>query len=211
MNKLQNYYGLAIRQDTDSLNKMRKAVGAVLYHCSEAITTEARHQFCDKDSEWCKMRQAEKAGESFVDKPGLPVAVRDKIMPIFRQLSVPELLAKCLHGKTQNNNEGLNSFIWKRFPKYIFVGAYMLGMGVCSSILNFNSGACRMLQILKLLGLTPGYYTKIFCDKKDTTRINKMKRKMSVEGKADRKRAVKKGFIGKNKENEGEVYASGSF
>ena len=64
-----------------------------------------------------------------------------------------------------------------------------------------------MLQILKLLGLTPGYYTKISCDKKDTTRINKMKREMSVEGKADCKRecAVRKGFTDKNKENEGEV------
>ena len=213
MNKLQNYYGLAIRQNTDSLIKMRKAVGAVLYHSSEASTTEARHQFCDKDSEWCKMRQAEKAGESYVDKPGLPVAVREKIMPIFQQLSAPELLEKCLHGKTQNNNEGLNSFIWKRLPKNIYVDAYLLEMGVCSSILNFNSGSYRMLQILKLLGLTPGFYTELFCDKKDTTRIIKMKRKMSVEGKADRKRkrAVRKGFTDKNQENEGKVYATGSF
>ena len=70
-----------------------------------------------------------------------------------------------------------------------------------------------MLQILKLLGLTPGFYTELFCDKKDTTRIIKMKRKMSVEGKADRKRkrAVRKGFTDKNQENEGEVYATGSF
>ena len=62
---------------------MRKAVGVVLYHCSEATTTEASHQFCEKDSEWCKMRQAEKAGESYVDRAGLPVTVRDKISTIF--------------------------------------------------------------------------------------------------------------------------------
>ena len=157
MNNLQNYYGLAIRQNTDSLNKMRKAVGAGLYHCSKATTTAARHQFCGKDSERCKTCQAEKVGELFADKPGLPLAARDKIMPIFQ-------FEKCLHGKTQNNNEGLNSLIWKRLPKVIFVGAYFLEMGVCSSIFNFNSGACRMLQILKLLGLTLGYYTKIFCE-----------------------------------------------
>ena len=30
--RLQNYYGLAIRQNTDSLVNMRKAVGAVLCH-----------------------------------------------------------------------------------------------------------------------------------------------------------------------------------
>ena len=194
INKLQDYHGLAIRQNTDSLNKMRKAVGVVLYHCSEAISTKERHQFCDKDSEWCKIRQAEKAGESYVDKPGLPVALRDKIMPIFQQLSVPELLEKCLHGKTQNNNEGLNSSSWKRLPKDIFVGACWKSVFVhlfCILIVTLMHVVC---QILKLFGLTPGYYTKLFCDKKDTTRIKKMKRKMTVEGKADRKRkrAVRK-------------------
>ena len=50
INKLQNYYGLAIRQNTHSLITMRKAVGAVLYHCSEAANTESRQMFCEKDS-----------------------------------------------------------------------------------------------------------------------------------------------------------------
>ena len=38
INRIQNYYGLAIRQNTDSLINMRKAVATVLYHCSEAAT-----------------------------------------------------------------------------------------------------------------------------------------------------------------------------
>ena len=53
INKLQNYYGLAIRQNTDSLILMRKAVGAVLYHCSEATSSEARHMFCHKKHAIC--------------------------------------------------------------------------------------------------------------------------------------------------------------
>ena len=181
INKLQNYYGLAIRQNTNNLLNIRKAVGAVLYHSSEASTTEARHQFCDTNSEWCKMRMAEKSGEIYVEKPGLPAAVRDKIMPIFRDLSKLELLEKCLHGKTQNNNEGLNAFIWKRIPKDIYVGAYALEMGVCSAIMNFNSGACRMLDTIHHLHLRSGKYTKDFLSKRDAKRINKMKRKMSIE------------------------------
>ena len=44
----ENYYGLAIRQITDVLSKMRNTVGAVIYHSSEAGFTEARHRFCDK-------------------------------------------------------------------------------------------------------------------------------------------------------------------
>lgn len=58
----ENYYGLAIRQITDVLSKMRKAVGAVIYHSSEAGSTEARHRFCDKNSQRCKMRIAEGKG-----------------------------------------------------------------------------------------------------------------------------------------------------
>ena len=120
---------------------MRKAVGAVLYHSSEASTTEARHRFCANDSMWCKYRLAQKYGKPFVEKPGLPIAVRDKIMPVFQDLSSEKLLRKCLHGNTQNNNEGLNAFIWKRLPKDVFVGRHVLQMGVCSAVLQFNSGA----------------------------------------------------------------------
>ena len=198
INKLQNYYGLVIRQNTDNLLNMRKAVVAVLYHSSEASTTEARHQFCDKNSDWCKMRMAEKSGEIYVEKPGLPAAVRDKIMPIFRDLSKSELLEKCLHGKTQNN-EGLNAFIWKRIPKYIYVGAYALEMGVCSAIMNFNSGACRMLDAMQHLQLRLGKYTKDFVAKSDVKRINKMKRKMYYCGKdryRKRETSYKKGLSG---------------
>ena len=213
VNTLQTYYGMAIRQNTDNLSNMRKAVGAVLYHCSEATDAQARHQFCDKDSEWCRMRVAERKNQPFTEKPGLPVAVRDKIMPIFQSLSKTELLEKCLHGKTQNNNEGINQFIWKRIPKAVFVGRNVLEMGVCSAILNFNSGSSTMIEIITLLGLNPGYFTNVFCEKKDEIRISKMKRKMSDEGLRDRKRkrAIKKGYIDKDKANEGKVYSCGSF
>ena len=116
---MQNYYGLDIRQNTDSLILMRKAGGAVLYHCSEATSSEARHRFCHKDTQWCKMRQAGK------------------------------LLETCLHGKRQNCNQALDAFIWKRLPKDVFVGPYVLEMGVCSAIINFNSGTNGILNFLK--------------------------------------------------------------
>ena len=169
INKLQNYYGLAIRQNTDNLFNMRKAVGAVLYHSSVASTSEARHRFCTNDSEWCKYRLAEKDGKPFDEKPRLPAVIRDKIMPVFRDLSSEDLLRKCLHGNTQNNNEGLIAFIWKRLPKDIFVGRHVLQMAVCSAVLHFNSGAermvwmMRMMDILKRLDLNVGNFTKQFC------------------------------------------------
>ena len=47
INQLQNYYGISIRSNANtSVSDMRKAVGAVLYHCSDANNLESRHQFC---------------------------------------------------------------------------------------------------------------------------------------------------------------------
>ena len=43
INLLQNYYGMAIRQNTKTVPEMRKAIGAVLYHCSESSPEETRH------------------------------------------------------------------------------------------------------------------------------------------------------------------------
>ena len=67
-------------------------------------------------------------------------------------------------------------------PKGSYVGAYALEMGVCSAIMNFNSGACRMLDAIKHLQLRLGKYTKDFVAKTDVKRINKMKRKMTIVG-----------------------------
>ena len=47
INELQNCYGIAMRQNcqTGDINIMRKAVGAVFCHCSEANDLESQHQF----------------------------------------------------------------------------------------------------------------------------------------------------------------------
>ena len=183
INRLQNYYGLAIRQNTHSLINMRKAV-AVLYHCSEAATTEARHMFCDKDSQWCTNRMAEKIGEAYVEKPGLPIAVRNAIFHIFQDLSSEELLKKYLHGKTQNNNEAINNIIWTRLPTNIYVGWYTFQIGVASAVVSFNSRAHGLLDVFRQLNMVVGCFTKKFCLKSDMPRIKKIKRKEYSKKKA---------------------------
>ena len=209
INKLLNNYGLAIRQNTDSLPKMRKAVCAVLYHCSEASSAETRHMFCDVDSQWCKFRMAGKKGKTYVDKPGLPLAVRNEIMPIFQELSSEVLLKKCLHGRTQNNNEAIIGFIWKRLPKDVFVGWYTLQIGVSSAVLNFNSGAHGLVDVFENLSMSAGFFTEEFCTQRDSLRIEKMKRKMSTEGKGTRKeRCQPRGRVLEKKDvNRGEGYS----
>ena len=64
-----------------------------------------------------------------------------------------KLLERCMHGKTQNNNECLNSVVWKRCPKEIFVGFHTLQMGVCSAIIGFNDGISGVLDVMINYGL----------------------------------------------------------
>ena len=188
-------------------------VVAVIYHCSEANDGTARHMFCDPSAEWCKYRIAEKEKKDFLDKPGLPVAVRDEIMHIFHNLSSEDLLKKCLHGFTQNNNECLNGLIWKRLPKDVYVGSKIFNIGVASAIMSFNSGAKELCKVMEKLGMTPGPFTQVFCQLKDRNRIDNMNRKSSVEGKKCRKRhkAIRKGFQDTHEANEGDVYGAGEF
>ena len=110
INKLQNYYGIAIRSSCQgNVYSMKKAIAAVLYHCSEASNLEAQHQFCPigLDS-WCKYH-ADK--ETYKPKPGLPAAIREFIIPLFLELSDENLLSRCLYGKTQNSNKSINRVI----------------------------------------------------------------------------------------------------
>ena len=51
INTLQNYYGMAIRQNKGKLLEMKKAVGVVLYHCSAIKDPETRHQVCLRSKE----------------------------------------------------------------------------------------------------------------------------------------------------------------
>jgi hypothetical protein len=45
----------------------------------------------------------------------------DAIKPVFRDLGSVNFLKRCVHGETQKPNESLNSIIWTRIPKTIFV------------------------------------------------------------------------------------------
>ena len=62
-------------------------------------------------------------------------------MPIFRDLPNETLLKKCLHGYTQNNKEAINSVIWKKCPKDVFVFKKVLEIAVASATIKFNDGS----------------------------------------------------------------------
>ena len=161
INKLQNYYGIAIRSSTgDTIWGLKKSIAAAFYHCCDATSPETRHKFCPKsDTSWCKYEPdsinstsmyTRKPGihinstSMYTHKPGIHIKLRQLLKPVFMKLSSDELLSKCLHGKTQNNNDSLNGIVWKRCPKDIYVGRTTLTMGIASAVISFNDGACRI-------------------------------------------------------------------
>ena len=140
----------------------------------------------------------------------MPTSVYDIIKPTFLDLSNDTLLKKCLHGKTQNENEALNNLIWTKCPN---VEREVLEMGVSSAVINFNNGACGILNVFHGANMEPGYFTKMFCMKKDRERIITMNMKSSDGLKTRRKklRAIRKEYIDVNKEKEGVFYEAVAF
>ncbi|GFU34567.1 uncharacterized protein TNCV_1992981 [Trichonephila clavipes] len=121
---ITTYYGNAIRQNKTCLSDMRKAVWAVYFHIRSS-GEEPLHSFCPVGSNsWCKYQNqvVEGSVETFRHSNKLPVAVMNAIKPVFNDLSQPKLLQKCLGGNTQNNNESINSLIWKLCPKTLGCG-----------------------------------------------------------------------------------------
>ena len=131
IDKLQNYYGIAIRSNVGDLAGMKKAIHASLMHCA---STEARplHDHCPTGSaSWCRYQQDKANGTKlYKHGPGLPLEVIAKLKPEYIRLSEDSLLERCLHGKTQNQNESLNGMIWQRVPKEVYVGRETLELGL---------------------------------------------------------------------------------
>ena len=113
--KLQNYYGAAIRQNVGNLRKMQDAVWAIFYHTIKASneTVDVQHQYCPKGSKsWCKYQLDLANGTNFYTQDiSLPAIFRKELKLLFTRLSGDELLKSCLRGVTQNQNEALNSIL----------------------------------------------------------------------------------------------------
>ena len=116
------------------------------------------HDWC---GEWCK-----KDNENV-----LPKFVLDELKPVLETLSGDELLLKCLHGDTQNNNESYHNLIWNRCPKNVFVGRQRLEIFVMVAAIVFNDGELGRVNVFNKLGLHCGKYTIDLLRKFDVKRI----------------------------------------
>lgn len=156
IDRLQQYYGLAIRRNVGDLAAMRRAVWAIYFHKS-STDEEPSHNLCPKGQDsWCKYQKNITGGEPYQHKHSLPREVMEIIKPVFRDLSDQELLKKCMHGRTQNPNECFNSIIWERLPKNVFVQLETLKLGVMDAINTFNDGSISRTKVLEYMGIEPG-------------------------------------------------------
>ena len=188
IDRLQNYYGLAIRNNVGNLENMRKATLAALFHLASS-SDHSYHDHCpDGAKSWCQYK-ADMANNTTLYKPGpgLPKIVIYHVKPIFADLSDPALLEKCLHGKTQNQNESFNAMIWNRIPKEIRVNASTFEFGVFDAVSHFNLGNIATLNTFDEMGIDQGFYTIRGCYVENKNRVDNSVRKSSSEYKQRRK------------------------
>jgi len=125
IDSLQNYYGYAIKGNTNNLKSMQDAIWAIYFHTisgkNEALTVQ--HKYCPKGTEsWCKYQKDFALKTKTYDRSNcLPPVFRKELLPIFKRLSNTDLLSRCLRGLTQNQNESLNNILWLNVQKEFFV------------------------------------------------------------------------------------------
>ncbi|GFX82195.1 uncharacterized protein TNCV_4398541 [Trichonephila clavipes] len=68
INKLQNYYGIAIRSNIGNGDKMQSAVIAAFFHCCSS-KHQLKHGQCSVGAEsWCKFQRAKASNKMYLDK-----------------------------------------------------------------------------------------------------------------------------------------------
>ena len=215
IDRLQNYYGIAIRQNKNDLQGMRSAVRATLFHVASNKSNNFHYPHCPEGPDsWCRHNR-DKANKTTTYKPGpgLPTAIVLKLKPMYEELSCDKLLKKCLHGLTQNSNESYNMTVWERIPKNHYVSLSHLRFGAYDAAANFNIGRKASVLVMEKMGLRPGRYLLKGCQRLNRKRLYLSEYKNTASSKKRRKviRGKKKARDDKNLQTEGEQYKTGAF
>lgn len=113
INKIQLYYGQSIRNNTDSLENMKRAIWSTYFYLWSS-DKKPRHGLCPKGPEsWCKYQKSVHSSEPYSHEHHdyYPTAIMSAIKPILKDHSNSDLLKKCLHNGIQNPNESVNFLI----------------------------------------------------------------------------------------------------
>ena len=212
--ELTQFYGLAIRRNSDSVEEMKTAIWASLEHCSSS-DKNAQHSKCppSKDS-WCKWHEAEASGTLATfkhDRVPLAPSVVKLITPIYESLSSDTLLERCLGAHTQNNNESVNSCIWMLAPKHLHSGKQVVETATHFAVMIINEGFSSILKTMENLGITLGPQAEMCAAQLDETRIDNSERRMSDAAKRARIQQREDHVANQEhlRDEEGELYGPG--
>ena len=167
--RFQKYFGKAIRGHKGDPEGMKDAIMAIYYHSLET----PQHHLCPRGTlSWCKHQRALAKGE----KPPQPhTTILNKaaslFLNVFRKLSYPALIERCLLGASQNPNESFNSLIWNRCPKTEFCSRTVVSIAVDLAVMTFNSGKVSLRSLFDRLGLSYGSLTSNFFQSQDDNRV----------------------------------------
>ncbi|GFY01157.1 uncharacterized protein TNCV_5076241 [Trichonephila clavipes] len=189
IDKLQNYYSIAIRDNVNNLQGMQRTVIAAFFHCCSNAKQQMHGQCPVGPDSWCKYQQAVSKDKIYIDKSkGFPPNLINIIKPTYMKLCDQNLLAKCLPGKTQNSNECFNGILWKFIPKDVFVSLTILRLGGYMAVIQFNKGFQGLIDILKHFGVTVGVLTLKGFSELDEIRKTDSKRHSLTVAKVARKK-----------------------
>ncbi|XP_037504717.1 uncharacterized protein LOC119379487 [Rhipicephalus sanguineus] len=212
--KLQTCYKIAITSNKDSVRNMYTAIWASYFHCCSSDGASS-HNFCPAGpNSWCKHKRAEALGEPAPrHTPLLTKAQGLAIMPIYMRLTEKKLLIRCLHGKTQNAAESLNSKIWLLCPKTKFASRTTVETATALAVLWYNEGHRGFEKVLEGIGILPSQDLATHGDHCDVMRIRKMNLKHTAGARAHRRNTAKRARVEDTdrKSREGPSYGAGDF
>ncbi|XP_071569569.1 uncharacterized protein [Temnothorax nylanderi] len=213
IDELSIYYGLAIRRNHDSVEKMRNDIWATLYH-KISTDEEQQHERCPPgEDSWCSWQRMKAANtlEEHHHKPPLSPEVFEAIKPIYVDLSSDDLLTRCIGGYTQNSNESFNSTVWAMAPKTHSSGKKVLDIVTHIAVCVYNDGMLSIMEIMQVLGIQIGLNCYNFCTEADARRVSLAELSLSDAAKTAR-RAAQSSRKEQEQENinlEGQLYGAG--
>ena len=193
IDRMQNYYGKAIRENKGNLQGMQNSIKAIQCHMirNNKQTLKKQHQHCPKTADtWCKFWLDQRNGTSLYKEDNrLPEVFEKELDPIFKRLSNNELLTRCLKGLTQNQNEAINGILWSKCPKTRFCGSRKVRIAVCETVAEFNSGAASEAVLMRMCDISePGENSMRAFRSKDNLRIQIAAQKVSQKYRLQRQK-----------------------
>ncbi|GFV58591.1 uncharacterized protein LOC101238613 [Trichonephila clavipes] len=129
IDRIQNYYEIAIRNNVGNLQKMMSSsVIAAFFHC--VSENNSLHGQCPEGSEsWCRYQRAKAAGSPLKEIEQGPNKIINQIKPTYLKLCNETLLKNVFMVRHRTANESYNNILWNIVPKNIFIGLETFRLG----------------------------------------------------------------------------------